>query len=236
MQVEVIAASVEDALQAAAAGASRLELLGALSEGGLTPSLGLIRVVRDAVTIPAMVLVRPRAGDFCYSKGEIAVMHEDIRACKEAGVGGIVTGVLRADLTIDVDRMREIVALARPLQITFHRAFDMTPVADAALETLIDLGIERVLTSGQASDALAGVALIERLVARADSRIAAMPGVGITPANAKEIASRTRAQELHGSFSADTGRGFRAVDPAAVRAVLAELAGLAELPGPITPP
>ena len=151
--VEACVDSVESALAAARGGAHRIELCANLVEGGTTPSAGTLAVCRARLEIPIFVLIRPRGGDFLYSAAELAVMLEDVRRAKETGAHGIVTGVLRADAEIDQDRTGALIAAARPLRVTFHRAFDVCRDAGRALETLIALGVERVLTSGQAATA-----------------------------------------------------------------------------------
>src|SRR5437773_991232 len=162
--VEACVDSVESALAAARGGAHRIELCASLVEGGTTPSAGTLAVCRARLDIPIFVLIRPRGGDFLYSAAELAVMLEDIGRAKEAGAHGVVTGALRADGEIDADRTRELIAAARPLRVTFHRAFDVCRDAGRALETLIALGVDRVLTSGQAGTAPEGVETIARAV------------------------------------------------------------------------
>ncbi|MFM7817135.1 MAG: copper homeostasis protein CutC [Verrucomicrobiota bacterium] len=161
---EVCIDTVESALAAEAGGASRVELCSALGEGGLTPSLGLMQVVRSRIRIPIAAMVRPRAGDFCYSDDEFEVMKRDLVALKEHGADMIVLGLLMPDGTIDADRTRVLIELARPLPVTFHRAFDMAKDARASLETLIQLRCERVLTSGQEKSVLEGLDLLVDLV------------------------------------------------------------------------
>ena len=223
--LEVIASSVEDARAAEAAGAGRLELVQALSEGGLTPSLGMIRAVLAATRLPVMVMLRPRGGDFCYSAAELAVLRDDLRTVKELRAAGVVLGVLNKDATVDVAMLGELVQAARPLQVTFHRAFDVTPSPESALEDLISVGVDRVLSSGQKGDAAKGADLLALLVAQAGGRIAVMPGAGITPNNAAQIAKLTRANEFHASCSHQNARdGRRQVDPEKVAGVLRALA------------
>jgi len=181
--VEACVDSIESALAAAAGGAHRIELCANLVEGGTTPSAGTLAMCRMRLRIPIFVLVRPRGGDFLYSAAELGVMLEDIRRVKDAGAHGVVVGMLRADGAIDGERTQQLIAAARPLQVTFHRAFDVSRDAGEALETLIGLGVERVLTSGQAATAPQGADAIARLVRRAAGRIGVLPGGGITAEN-----------------------------------------------------
>src|SRR5437667_1076271 len=177
--VEACVDSIDSALAAARGGAHRIELCASLIEGGTTPSAGTLAVCRSRLDIPIFVLIRPRGGDFLYTAAEFAVMLEDVRRAKQAGVQGIVTGVLRADGDIDADRTRELIAAARPLQVTFHRAVDVCRDAGRALETLIALGVERVLTSGQAATAPEGAATVAEFVRQAAGRLALVPGGGL---------------------------------------------------------
>jgi copper homeostasis protein len=194
---EVCVDSAEAAVAAEEGGAHRVELCSSLLEGGLTPSHGTLRVARERLRIGIMAMVRPRGGDFCYTDPEFAVMREDLLAAKSLGVNGVVFGLLNPEGTIDRDRTGELIALARPLPVTFHRAFDMTRDPFEALETLIGLGVERVLTSGQEPTVLEGLDLIVELVTRAAGRIIVMPGGGITERTVARIAPVCGARELH---------------------------------------
>lgn len=194
---EVCVDSAEAAVAAEDGGAHRVELCTDLLEGGLTPSHGTIRIARERLRIGIMAMVRPRGGDFCYSDTEFAVMREDLLAARALGANGVVFGILHPDATIDRERTAELIALARPLPVTFHRAFDVTRDPFEALETLIDLGVERVLTSGQEPSALEGLDLIVELVRRSAGRIVVMPGGGITGRNVARIAGVSSASELH---------------------------------------
>lgn len=212
MVVEACVDSVESALAAARGGAHRIELCANLIEGGTTPSAGTLAVCRAALDIPIFVLVRPRGGDFLYSAAERAVMLEDIHRAKAAGAHGIVTGVLSADGAIDVDHSHELIAAARPLPVTFHRAFDVCRDASSALETLVALGVERVLTSGQAATAPEGAETIARLVRQAAGRIGVLPGGGVTPDNVAALVRATGVTEVHltGAAVHHSGMTFRA--------------------------
>lgn len=200
MIFEVCVDSVEGALEAQAGGAQRVELCDNLVEGGTTPSLGMIQVARQKVSIGLHVIIRPRGGDFLYSESEFEVMRQDIQAAKAAGANGVVLGLLNRDGSIELPRTRALVELARPLSVTFHRAFDLSRDAQESLESLCSLGIERVLTSGQQPSASEGAGCIAQLVRQAGDRICILAGGGITEANAAEIARKTGVREIH--FSA----------------------------------
>jgi len=184
MTVEVCAYSLASCLAAERAGATRIELCGGMSEGGITPSAGLIRQVRQAVLLPIYVMIRPRGGDFLYSDTELAVMQADIETARQLGADGLVLGVLHADGTVDETTTRELIELARPLPVTFHRAFDMTRNPAEALEAIIRTGAERILTSGQQPKAEAGIPLLRELVRQAAGRIEIMAGAGVSARNA----------------------------------------------------
>ncbi len=194
---EVCVDSIESALAAQEGGANRVELCSDLLEGGLTPSYGMLKVARETLRLQVMAMIRPRGGDFCYSEAEYHAMQHDIEAAKKIGAHGIVLGLLNPDGTIDRDRSRKLVDLARPLPVTFHRAFDMTRDPFDALETLIGLGVDRVLTSGQEASVVEGVELIAELVRRAAGRIVVMPGGGVTDRNAARIVTASGVKELH---------------------------------------
>jgi copper homeostasis protein len=198
--LEVCSGSITSAITAQEAGAQRIELCDNLNEGGTTPSAGTIMLAKQKLTIPVFVLIRPRTGDFLYSELEFEVMKQDILFCKGLGAEGVVLGVLKADGSVDIERTGELVELARPMQVTFHRAFDMTADPFQALEDIISLGIERILTSGQASGAMAGAELIEQLNNRANNRIIIMPGGGITEQNVAELINKTGVKEVHASL------------------------------------
>ena len=200
--IEVCIDSVESALAAAAGGADRLEVCSALGEGGLTPTAGLLAVIRERVRLPLAVMIRPRVGDFCYSPEEFEVMRRDLCHAKTLGADLIVLGLLTPEGTLDADRTRELMALARPLPVTFHRAFDMARDPMEAMEALIGLGCERVLTSGQEKSVLEGLDLLVALMRRAAGRIVIMPGGGITERNLPRILRECDFRELHLSASA----------------------------------
>jgi len=195
--VEICVDSVESALTAREAGASRIELCSALSEGGLTPSHGLIDAVKSNVTIEINVLIRPRGGDFLYSDSEFGVMRRDIEIAGEAGADGIVTGILMSDGRIDIERTTLLVEYASPMKVTFHRAFDMCRDGRKALNDVIMTGAARLLTSGQAKKAVEGAEMIKSLVQAAGERIIIMPGSGIDEYNIATLAKTTGAHEFH---------------------------------------
>ena len=198
MLFEVCLQSVDDAVAAQAGGAQRVELCAALVEGGITPSLGSIRACRDAVDIDVMVMIRPRGGDFVYTDWELDAMAKDIAECKKIGVTGVVFGMLELDGKVARTQVQRMVNEAGPdLSVTFHRAFDVSAEPFAALDTLIELGIDRVLTSGQAATVPEGIGMIRALVDRAAGRIGILPGCGITPDNVAEIIAYTGVSEFH---------------------------------------
>jgi len=197
--LEIAAHSVASALAAEAGGASRVELCAALELGGVTSSHATIALARERLRIPVHVLIRPRPGDFVFDDLECETMLRDIERCKALGCSGVVTGVLTPAGDVDVPRCRALVDAARGMSVTFHRAFDFARDPERALEAIIALGCDRLLTSGQAADALSGAPLIRGLVERAGARIALMPGGGITPHNIAAVAAATGAREFHAS-------------------------------------
>lgn len=194
---EVCIDSVTSAIAAQAGGAHRVELCDNLMEGGTTPSLGAVELCRERVSIDIMVMIRPRGGDFLYSDLEFDIMARDIERMKATGITGVVFGILLPDGRIDRERMARLTELARPLKVTCHRAFDMTPDPAQALEDLIALGVDRVLTSGQEAGAPEGEKLIAALIRQAGDRIVVMPGAGLTPQNIAAFLKSTHATEFH---------------------------------------
>lgn len=211
--VEACAQSLDSALAGQAGGADRIELCAGLIEGGTTPSAATIRMTRRKVRIALNVLVRPRAGDFLYGDNEFATMLADIDYCKECGVDGVVIGMLNADGTVDAARTAYLIAAARPMSVTFHRAFDMTRDPIEALDCLIHLGVDRLLTSGLAADAPSGADCLRKLVEHAAGRIAIMPGAGVNAANVRQLRDHTGACEFHLSGQRPTPSGMKFRNP-----------------------
>ena len=197
MIIEACVNSAISAIEAQRGGADRVELCENLHDGGTTPSAGAILFARKSLHIGLYVMIRPRGGDFLYSDDEFEIMKEDIRVAREIGADGVVFGILKPDGTIDKARMKELVELARPMGITCHRAFDMTTDPFLAMEDLIDLGIDRILTSGQQKTALEGAALICDLIYKSNGRIIIMPGSGVKEGNIEELIRITGAKEVH---------------------------------------
>ncbi|WP_232516226.1 copper homeostasis protein CutC [Chitinophaga caeni] len=200
--LEIAAGSVGSCIAAQNGGADRVELCDNLLEGGTTPSYGTIAVAREKISIQLYPIIRPRGGDFLYDDTEFEVMKKDIRMCKELGCDGVVTGLLTADGRVDKIRTTELVELAYPLGVTFHRAFDMTVDPFQAMEDIIDCGCERILSSGHRNTAVEGAGLLAELVNKADGRITIMVGSGVRANNIAELVTTTKATEYHTSAKA----------------------------------
>ena len=197
MLLEACVNSAISAVEAMKGGADRVELCENMAEGGCTPSAGTVRYAVRHLRIPVFVMIRPRGADFLYNDAEFEIMKEDVAVAKASGAAGVVFGILTEDGRIDSGRMKELVRLARPMGITCHRAFDMTRDPLEALDTLIGLGIDRVLTSGQTDSALTGAPLIRDLIRHASGRIIIMPGHGIKEHNLEKVIRATGATEYH---------------------------------------
>lgn len=199
MILEIAVFNIHSAINAAKAGADRIELCENPFDGGTSPSYGTLKTIREKISIPVFPIIRPRGGDFLYSDEEFEVMKKDIQLCKELGFEGLVTGLLLKDGTIDIVRTSKLVKLAYPLEVTFHRAFDRAKDPLKSLEDIIKCGCQRILTSGQVPNAFDGKELIRQLVNQSAERIVIMPGSGVRSNNINEIASYTGATELHSS-------------------------------------
>jgi copper homeostasis protein len=200
MKLEICANSYQSALNAQKAGADRIELCSELSVGGITPSYGVLKKVSKKITIPVHVLIRPRSGDFCYSDTDFEVMKKDIKTCVKLGFKGIVSGVLNTDNTIDKARTKELIEASKPLSFTFHRAFDCLIHPNMAIEELIDLKVDRVLTSGKQEKAIDGIALLKELQKLAKDALIIIPGSGINTTNALFFKNE-KFKEIHTSAS-----------------------------------
>lgn len=199
IEMEVCANSVSSALEAQLGGATRVELCASLTEGGTTPGYAEIALANKLLNIEVFPIIRPRGGDFLYTDLEFELMKEDIRICKSLGCEGVVIGILTAEGKVDLARCAELIAHARPMQVSFHRAFDMAVNLEEALEDIISLGCVRILTSGGKSSALKGAVVLARLIELAGDRISIMPGAGVNVANIAEIISLTGAKVFHAS-------------------------------------
>ena len=245
MICEICVDSVAGVRAAKVAGADRVELCAALLEGGITPSRGMIRQARRIGGIGLNVMIRPRGGDFLFDDDEMSTMLSDVEIAKAEGADGVVIGLLTPEAEVDLARTRELISLAQPLSVTFHRAFDMTRDPFKAIETLVGLGIDRVLTSGQEATVLEGLPLLAELIDRAGDRIVVMPGGGITSRNVERIVSALAPREIHFASldPAPSGMQFRrqhvfmggelrppefyrlVTSPSAIRAVMSKASG-----------
>ena len=220
IRTEIAVFNIESALNAAAAGAHRVELCDNPAEGGTTPSFGVMEAVRRRLNIDVMVMIRPRGGDFVYSSEEYEAMKSDIMAAKRLGMEGVVLGILDEQGRIDEARCAELIMLARPMAVTCHRAFDLTPDPMDALEACVRAGFDRILTSGRAVSAQAGIPLLKKLHDAGSGRIIILAGVGINAGNVGTVVSGTGVQEVHFSarhFRESTAQrhnhGIRLTDP-----------------------
>ncbi len=214
MTLEIVVYNFESALKAQEGGADRIELCDNPGEGGTTPSFGIIESVRQNVNLDVYVMIRPRGGDFHYTNYEFHSMKRDIYQCQRISVDGIVFGILNADGTLEKKRCKELIDKARPLKVTCHRAFDMTRDPFEALEDCIEVGFDRILTSGHRTSALLGVDLIGELIKKANGRIAIMPGSGVNENTVEEIVRKTGATEIHFSATAFRDSAMQYRNPA----------------------
>ncbi len=197
LTVEVCVDSLDSAIAAERGGANRVELCASLVEGGVTPSAGLIATARQRISIGLHVMIRPRAGDFYYSADEFEVMRRDVLMAKQLGAEGVVFGILDAEANVDIQRTRALVDLARPLKVTYHRAFDMSADLFRSLEQVTETGADRILTSGGAKTALEGAATLRRLVEQAGERAVIMACGGINDQNVQAVVEKTAVREIH---------------------------------------
>ena len=198
--IEIATADFETTKTAVEGGADRIELCAALSDGGTTPTYGTIKGCRETFDVELFPIIRPRGGDFLYTDEEFSIMLDEVKLCKELGCDGVVIGLLKRDGTIDEKRTGQLIELAYPMEVTFHRAFDRCKDPFEALEQLINLGCQRILTSGQQPAAPDGIELIAQLVKAAGERIIIMPGSGVRKENIKELADKTGVVEFHSSL------------------------------------
>lgn len=247
--LEICAGSWDSVLAARSGGAARVELCSGLTEGGLTPSVGFIRAACALGDVRVHVLIRPRGGDFLYTEAEVALMEDDICRAVEAGADGVVVGSLTPDGDIDTRQLRRWVRAAGGRDVTFHRAFDLCRCPEEALEAIIDSGCSRLLTSGQAATAEAGIPQLRRLVEQSAGRLSVMPGCGVGAGNAARILAATGAREIHASARRPVGSlmkfrhsgvsmgaptdEYTRLETSAdeVRAILASFGGLAQSAG-----
>jgi len=201
MKLEVCIDHIESALAAKSGGADRLEVCGALAIHGITPSYGLVEQCLELGGVEVIMMIRPHAGGFCYEKNDVDTMLRDIRVARQLDVTGVVLGALRKDGRIDRVLCQRLIEAARPLSVTFHRAFDLTPDPFEALDSLLEMGIDRLLTSGQAASALDGAQLIRTLVKRAGRGLCVMAGAGICAQNIATLVRATGVREIHASAS-----------------------------------
>ncbi len=195
--IEICVDSVASAIAAERGGAARVELCSGVNDGGVTPSAGMIEAVRGKISIGLQVIIRPRPGDFCYEPEEFEIMRKDILVAKSLGADGVVLGVLDPKGSVDISRTRELVMLARPMNVTFHRAFDISADLLRALEDVCTTGVDRLLTSGGEQNCARGAETIAKLVRAARGRITIMAGRGINESNAASIIERTGVTEIH---------------------------------------
>ena len=213
MKLEIIGFNIESCITAQQAGADRIELCAGPGEGGTIPSYAFIKEARKILQIDLYVMIRPRGGDFLYSDSDFEIMKNDVLLCKESGCDGIVTGILTADGKVDKARCEKLINLAYPLEATFHRAFDRVSDPFESLEDIIDLGFERILTSGLKPKAIESTSLLSELIKKSDERIIIMPGSGVNSENILSIAESTGAKEFHSSATFSKESDMKFVNP-----------------------
>lgn len=232
MILEIPVFSADDAIVAAQHGASRLELCASYLEGGLTPGGGLLRYLKDKITIPVYVMIRPKAGYFFYSGHDIGVMKEEIRLLRDLGADGFVFGVLNRDRTVDTSACKDLIRAAGNLPCTFHRAFDQVPDVDEALKQLTDCGFARILTSGHPDNVNRGLQTLIRLIEKAGDEMVIMPGGGLRPEHLRDLWNPGILQEIHASCRSehaertDRADDFTSLDPRLIRRFRREIARL----------
>jgi copper homeostasis protein len=212
--IEIASSDFMTTKAAVEGGADRIELCANLAEGGVTASLGTIQQCRQAFTVSLYPIIRPRGGDFLYTAEEYEIMLRDTTLCKQLGCDGIVTGILTADGSVDIKKTAKLIESAYPLGVTFHRAFDRCRDPYAAMEQLIEIGCERILTSGQQPAAPEGVSLLAELNKAADQRIIIMPGSGVRKENIRELAEKTGCLEFHSSLRGKEKTKMEFIHPA----------------------
>jgi copper homeostasis protein len=212
--LEIATSDFETTRAAVEGGADRIELCANLNEGGTTPSYGTVYQCRESFDILLYPIIRPRGGDFLYTDDEYEIMLHDVKLCKQLGCDGIVMGLLNKDGTIDIKRMAALIDIAYPMGVTFHRAFDRCRDAFEALEQLVQIGCERILTSGQQPTVNEGIELIAELNKMADHRIIIMPGSGVRKENIKLLAEKTRCKEFHSSLRGKAHSKMEFIHPA----------------------
>lgn len=195
--LEICLDSVESATASERGGADRVELCAGLPEGGTTPSAGMIAAVRKKIAIGLQVMIRPRGGDFCYSADEFSIMQRDILIAKQLGASGVVFGILNPDGTVDIARMQQLLDMSRPLKVTCHRAYDMTNDFAQALEDLMEIGVDRVLTSGGKKSAVDAMPTLKQMTQQAQARISVMACGELSIANVKAVIAYTNVREVH---------------------------------------
>ncbi len=211
-QLEICCYTLQSCIAAERSGANRIELCADPEAGGTTASFGTIKMVKEKVSIAVYPIIRPRGGDFFYTEEEFYIMEKDVQLCKELGCEGVVIGMLLQDGTIDLENCKRLVQLAYPLSVTFHRAFDRSINPFEAMESIIEAGCERILTSGQKPNALEGSLLLSELIRQASERIIIMPGSGIRASNIIELAEKTGAVEFHSSASTSIASGMQFIN------------------------